>query len=240
MKMRRPQRVHYTGEVSKKKSRFRHLERAFVRDGGRQGARATLCSRQDNGTAPLVRAHPFWAELFGNPAPVELEIGSGDGTFLRAAALRDPDVNLLGIENAYPRLRRAEERVAAMGSPRVRTLMADATCVIKTIVPAASVHAYHIYFPDPWPKHRHAKRRVVTPSLVRALARTLIPGGHLFLATDVHGYGWLMRGCILAHPAFVELPVDDTHGGLLTGFARKYRARGRQVFLATFQRIEGR
>ncbi len=190
------------------------------------------------GAEAAVPAHPFWVELFGNDGPVELEVGSGDGTFLRAAAMRDAEVNLLGIENAYPRIRRAEERVAAMGSPRVRTLMADATCVIRTIVPAASVHAYHIYFPDPWPKHRHAKRRVVTPALVRALARTLVPGGHVFLATDVHGYGWLMRGCVLAHPAFVEVPVDDTHGGLLTGFARKYRARGRQVFLATFRRLD--
>lgn len=184
-----------------------------------------------------VRAHPFWVELFGNAAPVELEIGSGDGTFLRAAAERDPDVNLLGIENSYPRLRRAEARVTQLGSPRVRVLMADATCVIKTIVPPASVQAYHIYFPDPWPKHRHAKRRVVTPSLVRALARTLVPDGRVFLATDVHGYGWLMRGCILADAAFAELPVTDTHGGLLTGFARKYRARGRRVFLATFRRV---
>jgi tRNA (guanine-N7-)-methyltransferase len=107
--------------------------------------------------------------------------------------------------------------------------------VVTNVLPPASVRAYHVYFPDPWPKHRHAKRRVFTPRLIDAMARTLVPDGRLFIATDVHGYGWLIRGRILEHGAFNELPVDEMHGGLATAFARKYRARGRAVYLAAFR-----
>jgi tRNA (guanine-N7-)-methyltransferase len=176
----------------------------------------------------------LWPDLFGNDDPVEIEIGCGDGAFLAAAAARRPRVNFLGLETQRPRVRRAEERLATAGG-RVRVLRADATCVVTALVAPASVHAYHVYFPDPWPKHRHAKRRLFTPRLITAMARTLVPGGRLLVATDIHGYGWLIRGRILDSGAFVEIPVDPDHGGLTTAFARKYRARGRLVYSAAFR-----
>jgi tRNA (guanine-N7-)-methyltransferase len=179
---------------------------------------------------------PFWSVLFGNDAPVEIEIGSGDGTFLAAAVARQPSTNFLGIERSPAKTRRLVARVARLGSARVRTLQADAACVVATLVPPASVAAYHVYFPDPWPKRRHAKRRVLTPGLIAALARTLVPGGRLLLATDVYGYASLIRLDVLADGHFEEREFGPDHPGFATAFARKYQAAGRAVYVATFIR----
>lgn len=177
----------------------------------------------------------FWAEIFGNDAPVAIEIGSGDGTFLVAAAAAAPHTNFLGVERSAAKERRLDARVAHLDLPNVRTLRADAACVLA-LVPSASVAAYHVYFPDPWPKSRHARRRLFTPALVDALARTLAPGGRLLVATDVYGYLCVIRTRILADPRFDERESSDDHPGFRTAFARKYRAAGHAVYPATFVR----
>jgi tRNA (guanine-N7-)-methyltransferase len=177
----------------------------------------------------------FWTELFGDYAPVEIEIGCGDGTFLVTRAAAAPRHNLLGIERAPRKARRVAARLARLGVPRVRTLQADATHVLA-IVPAASVHAYHVYFPDPWPKRRHGWRRIFSPEFVRALARTLVDGGELYVATDVGAYMTTIRATIIASGTFVDLVPGDDHPGLDTAFARKYRVEGRILHLARFAR----
>ena len=181
-------------------------------------------------------AHPFWSALFGTDAPVEIEIGSADGSFLLAAARRHPDRLFFGIERSRAKARRLAVRIGAFGSPHVRCLHADATCVVRRLVPAGSVAVYHVYFPDPWPKRRHARRRLFTPTLVAGLARTLHLGGRLHVATDVFGYGRLIRSTVLADPRFEELPLDPAHPGLETAFARKYRRAGRALYTASFRR----
>lgn len=178
----------------------------------------------------------MWAELFGNDAPVEIEIGSGDGSFLLEEAARRPSINLLGIEHSRSKARRLAARVERQGLPRVRTLHADASCIVRTLLPTASVAAYHLYFPDPWPKRRHTRRRIVTPALVAAFARTLVSGGRLFVATDVYGYLRLITSQILGDAAFEERVAGDEHPGLSTAFARKYRAAGRSLYAASFVR----
>ncbi len=183
-----------------------------------------------------VPVHPFWVELFGRDAPVEIEIGSGDGSFLAARAEAFPDRSFLGIERSPSKARRLAERFARRALPNLRTLQADAACLLASIVPAASVDAYHVYFPDPWPKRGHANRRIVSATFATALGRTLRPGGHLFLATDVAAYAAVAHAHLLATGAFRELATDDRHPGFTTSFARKYRAAGRALFAFTFVR----
>jgi len=180
----------------------------------------------------------FWAELFGDPAPVELEIGSGDGAFLLARAATMPRRNLLGIERSPGKSRRLAARIARLGSPHVRTLQADATYVLE-LVPSASVSAVHVYFPDPWPKRRHIPRRIFAPAFVAALARALQGDGTLYVATDVAVYMEHIRAVVLADRRFDEVAAGDDHPGLSTGFARKYRAEGRALHLARFRRARG-
>lgn len=178
--------------------------------------------------------------MFGNAAPVEVEIGPGDGTFLLGAAAQHPHTNFLGIERSRAKARRLDARVAARGIERVRVVHADALCVVALLIPADSVAAYHVYFPDPWPKRRHAGRRLFTTALVARLAETLVPGGHLFLATDVYGYMRLIHTRVTAANQFSPLAPRASHPGCGTGFARKYRAQGRTIYTAAYARSDPR
>jgi tRNA (guanine-N7-)-methyltransferase len=101
---------------------------------------------------PPPDVEELWSALFGRAAPVEIEIGSGDGVFLLAFAGHHPDRNFLGIERSPSKARRLEARLARSGLANLRALRADATCLLPALVPRASVAAYHVYFPDPWPK----------------------------------------------------------------------------------------
>lgn len=179
----------------------------------------------------------FWSAIFGRRAPVEIEIGSGDGVFLEAWAKRHPERSFLGLERSPSKARRLGARFVARSLPNVRTLQAEARCLVTTIVPDASVDAYHVYFPDPWPKRGHAPRRLFTAEFVTELARTLMPGGLLWFATDVAAYASVARGHVLRNGLFREGDPPDLHPGVTTSFARKYRAGGRLLQSFVFERL---
>jgi tRNA (guanine-N7-)-methyltransferase len=96
------------------------------------------------------------------------------------------------------------------------------------------VAAYHVYFPDPWPKRGHAFRRLFSASFIAALARTLVSDGRVCVATDVDDYARRIRSGMLEHGAFTEAADHAEHPGLQTSFARKYRAAGRALYTTTF------
>ena len=129
---------------------------------------------------PMLR----WSEVFGCEKQVEIEIGIGKGRFLIDAALRREDVHYVGVEWAMKYVRMAHARCVRRGLFNVRFVRADAHEFVEFFVPARSVSAYHIYFPDPWPKKRHHKRRLIQPKLVHDLATLLRADGYLHLATD--------------------------------------------------------
>jgi len=203
----------------------------------RPRARVAAVPRVDGAPdAAHGEASAFWAAIFGNPQPVEVEIGSGDGTFLIDAARQTPAANFFGIERSPAKARRLAARIASLPHPAIRVVRADAMCVLATIVPPASVAAYHVYFPDPWPKRRHARRRLFTSELVATIASTLRPAGRLFTATDVESYARRIRATVLADGRLDEAPAVAAHPGLDTAFARKYRAAGRTLYAAVFVR----
>ncbi|HXQ20826.1 MAG TPA: tRNA (guanosine(46)-N7)-methyltransferase TrmB [Candidatus Acidoferrales bacterium] len=178
--------------------------------------------------------HELWRAVFGNDLPVEVEIGPGTGTFILAAAPRAPQINFFGIEHSHNRAARLALEVAAQGLCNVRALAADATCIVSTIIPAASVAAYHIYFPDPWWKRRHHRRRLFAPAFGLALARTLIPRGRIHFATDVEDVFQLAVRTLLS---CVEISIDPAARSprpYATVFERKGVARGAAIREATF------
>jgi tRNA (guanine-N7-)-methyltransferase len=184
------------------------------------------------------RGHPFWSELFGNTGPVEIEIGCSDGSFLLAAAARAPRTNFLGIEWSPRKASRLAERIRRAYGSRVHILRADASCVVRHLLPERSVAAYHVYFPDPWPKRRHAERRLFSPAFIDAVTRTLVEGGRISVATDVESYMRAIERTFAASPAFAPAPTEaDDPPGLRTTFARKYRAAGRSLYAASFVRV---
>jgi tRNA (guanine-N7-)-methyltransferase len=183
-----------------------------------------------------------WGKVFARPGPVEVEVGIGKGRFLLAAAEARPDVLHLGVEWANEYLRIAEARAEKRGLENLRFARVDAKDLVLRSIPDGSVHAYYVFYPDPWPKKRHHKRRFLGLAVADALARTLVPGGRLHVATD-HGEYWaVIEPLFDAHAEFVRrpefggpgfpLPVD----GPLTNFEVKYQTEGRGRHRATWCR----
>ncbi len=183
-----------------------------------------------------------WKQVFGVVGPVEIEIGPGKGRFLLAAAAARPDVLHLGIEWANKYLRIAEARAVKRGLENIRFARVDAREVVHRSVPDASVSAYYVFYPDPWPKKRHQKRRFLRAETAGHLARTLTPGGGLHAATDHQEYWQEIEPLFDAHPAFERLPAfggDDFPVALdapLTNYEAKYLQQGRQRFRASWRR----
>lgn len=125
---------------------------------------------------------------FPNALPLEVEVGSGKGLFLRTFGAACPDRNFLGIELAIKYARYAAYRVAQLQLPNVRAAQADGVEVFRTLIPTGSLAAVHVYFPDPWWKARHRKRRVLNEDFAKNIERTLQVGGKLHFWTDVEEY----------------------------------------------------
>lgn len=143
---------------------------------------------------------------FGDRAalPLEIEIGSGKGTFLAQQAPQRPQANFLGIEWAGEFFRYAADRIRRHAIANVRLLHADAIEFIHFRCPDAIAAVIHLYFPDPWPKKRHHKRRLIQAPLVALLASRLAPGGYLHCATDWQPYAEQMLAVLGAEPALVN------------------------------------
>jgi tRNA (guanine-N7-)-methyltransferase len=175
-----------------------------------------------------------WASLFGSDRAVELEIGSGKGLFLASAGSSRPEHHFLGVELSRKYARVAAERVVKRGLANVRVWPGDARDVLARVVPPASLRSIHVYFPDPWWKQRHKKRRVFTAALVASVVRALEPGGELNVATDVEEYFGVIRSLIAAEPRLTELSAPAAKApehdlDYLTNFERKYRIEGRAI-----------
>jgi tRNA (guanine-N7-)-methyltransferase len=129
-----------------------------------------------------------WPALFGRTAPVQVEIGSGKGRFLNALAEAHPERDLLAVERAAKYHRLECRRAARRGLANIRVVRTTAEDLLLRLLAPASVEAIYVLFPDPWPKKRHHKRRLITVPTVLAMARALTPGGRLLIKTDHAGY----------------------------------------------------
>lgn len=185
---------------------------------------------------------------FGRAAPLELEIGTGKGRFLLLAASAKPECDFLGIEYVRSYAETAIERLGKRALTNVRVVHAEAVSFLKERLEDASVSALHIYFPDPWPKQRHRKRRFIRPEVLDELARLLVDRGLLRFVSDHAEYASSARALLTQHPAFTSagsgaefwsLPgmADFTTAGV-TNFEIKYRRQGRPLHRFAFARIE--
>jgi len=129
-----------------------------------------------------------WRILFGREAPVEIDVGCGKGNFLTWVAGTKPEHNFLGVDRQLVRLRKVDKKVKRAGLTNVRLLRLEFTYLIERLIPDASVAAYYIFFPDPWPKRRHAAKRLFQPAFVEQLRRTLAAHGAVNVATDNSPY----------------------------------------------------
>jgi tRNA (guanine-N7-)-methyltransferase len=183
-----------------------------------------------------------WTEVFGNPNPVVCEIGSGKGRFLISSATANPSLNYLGIERAVKYHRLIRERVERQCLGNVRLLNCDAAHFVRTYVPPLSVQHYYILFPDPWPKKRHRKRRLVTHEFLEALLPTLATGGGLHYKTDFEDYFEQMLNVTRSRPELAELQCRTITAAQVepeaaeTNFERKYLIQGRLIYAANYRK----
>lgn len=181
---------------------------------------------------PLV-----WHEVFGNGRQVEIEVGFGKGLFLLNSSAAHPFVNFLGVELERKYVLHTAARLAKRGVGNVRLACTDARWLLRERVAADSVQAIHVCFPDPWWKHRHQKRKLVTAEFTQQCARVLVLGGMLHFVSDVADY-FAQTCALVAEQGLLrrvgELPDAHAEARLLTNFERKYRAEGRPIHRACF------
>ncbi|UCH84795.1 MAG: tRNA (guanosine(46)-N7)-methyltransferase TrmB [Candidatus Latescibacterota bacterium] len=180
------------------------------------------------------RSFPPFADVFGNDHPVEIEIGCGKGKFLIARAMQYPDVNFLGIDLVWKWMRYAVERSQKRSLTNVKFIKTDAREMVRYGAQSATVSVFHIYFPDPWPKRRHHKRRLITGAFLRELHERLAPGGLIELATDHIDYFRQMQAAVV-HSGISWSRITERLNNRLfeaeaeTNYELKYSAAGRTL-----------
>jgi len=189
-----------------------------------------VCLELDLGTlaAPLDPA-----AVFGNDHPLEVEIGIGKGYFILNAAKAAPEHNFIGIEFRRKYLMQARDRVEKRGLANVRFVCSEAFSFLEDYLAPASVTTFHLYFPDPWPKKRHHKRRLFSPGFLASIHRLLVPGGLILIATDHADYHEWMREILGGQDLLVEsrvLPEPPPGADGLTNWEIKFIKEGRPSF----------
>jgi tRNA (guanine-N7-)-methyltransferase len=172
---------------------------------------------------------------------VEVEVGFGKGLFLLSASQARPDVNFLGIEVFRKYQLFTATRLAKRGLRNVRLVCGDARTLVRDYFPSDSLQALHIYFPDPWWKMRHRKRRLITPEFAAECERVLQPGGRLYVVSDVADYFTVIVDLLAQRPRLHPVPPSDLQPpqhdlDYLTNFERKYRKEGRPIHRATYEK----
>ncbi len=167
--------------------------------------------------------------LFGRGAPLEVEIGSGKARFLIEAARGNPSHDFLGLERSLSYYRVCRDRVARAGLPNIRVLRADGRLFTESL-PVGSVHAFHVYFSDPWPKKRQRKRRLLDAVTLELLASRLESGGLLRIATDHADYGATVGSLLVTVGSLERLEWSRYPEPPSTHYELKYRAEGRPIW----------
>jgi len=179
---------------------------------------------------PLFTIDP--SELFERAAPVEIELGAGRGDFILERAAATPERNFLAVELASTIAQLMAVRAGRSGLENVKIVRMDARTLVNLMLPEASVDAFHIYFPDPWPKERHIKHRLFTDWFAASLKRKLRPDAPLFVATDVVEYAREIFA-LLDECGFIRVEMA-VPGAEATGFARRFRAAGKPIYSGAF------
>ena len=179
-------------------------------------------------------------QIFGRAAPVTLEIGFGNGQSLADMALAEPQRDFIGIEVHRPGVGQLLQRIERDGIDNIRIFCADAHDVLDAMIPAGSLDRIQLFFPDPWPKKKHHKRRILSPAFATLAASRLRPGGLLHMATDWTPYAEAALEILEAHAAFANTsdgfaPRPDWRP--LTKFEQRGQRLGHDVHDLIFRRV---
>jgi tRNA (guanine-N7-)-methyltransferase len=174
-------------------------------------------------------------QLFSKAQPLDIELGSGDGSFLVEYAVRHPERNFIGVERLLGRIRKLERKGRRAGLANLRGVRIESSYFLHYLLPPHSATTLHIYFPDPWPKRKHRRHRLVNERFPALAHQTLAPGGFVFLRTDDQDYFTQMSEVFAASPLFQPVQTPDELGEVLTDFEKDFRARGIKTLRAAYR-----
>ena len=190
-----------------------------------------------------IQGSADFAAIFGRSAPVHIEVGSGKGTFLVNQARAHGDTDFVGIEWARRYYRYAVDRMGRWGLKNVRMIRTEAAGFIAENVPDNSVDCFHVYFPDPWPKKRHHKRRFINDANFGQILRCVKSGGSVRIATDHADYFEHIKQVLAGRAGEIEevdfLPTAgaDTGEWVGTNFERKYLKESRPIYTIAVRKL---
>lgn len=191
---------------------------------------SSLIHRPESWVDPLPLA-----VLFPTQQPLEVELGSGDGSFLAQWADLHRDRNFLGVERLLGRLRKLDRKGRRLGLTNLRLMRIEASYFLGYLLPAGSVAALHLYFPDPWPKRKHRKHRLVNAEFAAAAGRVLAPGGVVHLRTDDEDYFQQMKSVFDPDGRFAAIETPEALAAVATDFERQFNAQGIPTRRASYQ-----
>ena len=174
--------------------------------------------------------------IYGRAHPLEVDVGCGKGRFLLSRCRTFPETDFLGIERREKRVVKVNRKLEREGLTNARLLKLEAAYVIEELIPPLSVVAYYIFFPDPWPKRRHHRRRLFSPSFMNALHRTLAEGGSLHVATDFEEYFLVMRTLLRADSRFIETIAFETCEDERSEFELTFLQAGKPIYRGSFKK----
>jgi tRNA (guanine-N7-)-methyltransferase len=173
-------------------------------------------------------------KIFTEARPLEVELGSGDGSFLVNYAKLHPGRNFLGVERLLGRLRKLDRKALRAGLANLRGLRVESAYCLEYLLPPGSVTVLHVYFPDPWPKRKHRKNRLVNARFTEIARQSLAPGGVVYLRTDDEDYFSQMVKEFAANPAFRLVETPGELSAVVTDFERNFLARGVPTLRAAY------
>ena len=177
-----------------------------------------------------------WRDVFGRVAPLEIDVGCGKGNFLAWAAGTKPEHNFLGVDRQLVRLRKVEKKIHRAGLTNVRLLRLEFSYLIERLIPEGSVAAYYVFFPDPWPKRRHASNRLFQQKFVEQLRRTLGERGVVNVATDNAPYFEQIVALMNNSPHFTGEPPEQLPEEAQTEFEKIFLAKGDAIHRARWRK----
>jgi tRNA (guanine-N7-)-methyltransferase len=164
--------------------------------------------------------------LFPKPQPLEIELGSGDATFLTAHAASHLERNFIGVERLLGRMRKLDRKGRRVGLTNLRGVRIECGYFLEWLLPAGSASALHVYFPDPWPKKKHRRHRLVNERFPALARQALTPGSVVYLRTDDPDYFAQMTEVFAGAAAFEPTGTPPDLAALLTDFEKDFLARG--------------
>jgi tRNA (guanine-N7-)-methyltransferase len=177
-------------------------------------------------------------QLFPAPQPLEVELGSGDGSFLLEYAASHPHRNFIGVERLLGRVHKLDRKGGRAGLRNLRAVRIESSYFLAFLLPPGLTEALHIYFPDPWPKRKHRRHRLINEEFPTLAAKTLAPGGTVYLRTDDHDYFQQMTDVFGGSPAFGSVATPPELLAVLTDFEKDFVARGIQTLRAAYQLVK--